>query len=547
MYDTVLASFPAELGLLVAIGCALLALHPAVIIVACVIVLAKLVVERLLRWPFVPAALALAAGIAGWNALAWALLAVALLFVVAFPHSRGPPAFTGPYGVAYIDAHLKADGCAVLVRALYPIDSSRPGLAAARYYAVMGREMCDALMALAPFPLNSGMFGFLLYPICLVRAHLRRGGDQAPMAKEVAKSSEGAPVVIFSNGILGSREQSFGVVGELVSRGMVVLCVEHTDRTAALARLPNGETVPFDVDLVAQEYAGLWATVWHVRRTQVDTRSLDFATLVRCVRALGRAGGEPGVVSAGPSDAGGAAEFARTLGGRLDASRIILAGHSMGAVTAIAAACRVSPPVRAILCLDPATTWLPDEASRVAFCGLPDSSGRVLLQMPGSQFWRPSRTSLEDVLAFVVFSDGWARYLQEGNYHAEVKEHLASGHMAPGSEFVILAGLTHMSFTDIASLMPLWLVHRLGMVDSAMNTQRECLRIRSHLLRFLEAHGLCPVTTPTGPAALIAGLAAESGNDAAILERAVDARVVPPASNAKMGTSSVGCMKLCQP
>ena len=51
---------------------------------------------------------------------------------------------------------------------------------------------------------------------------------------------------------------------------------------------------------------------------------------------------------------------------RLDSSRVVLIGHSFGGATVLTAAARAaraahSQPVRAVVALDPATGWLPDD------------------------------------------------------------------------------------------------------------------------------------------------------------------------------------------
>lgn len=92
-----MASRPAELGLVVAVGASLLHLHPLAAPFTLAAVAAKLVLERALRWPFAPAALALAFGQLpyGWLA-SWPLLALAAPLVWVFVQPLGPPDFTGP-------------------------------------------------------------------------------------------------------------------------------------------------------------------------------------------------------------------------------------------------------------------------------------------------------------------------------------------------------------------------------------------------------------------------------------------------------------------
>jgi hypothetical protein len=314
----ILSSRSVELGLIGSIGATTLLTHPTLAAATTTIVVAKLVAERAMRWPFTPAALALAVGRLpmAWP-LALLLLVLACVLVCVFIQPKGPPDFTGRYAVGYADAHLLVDGTPVLVRALFPIEHS--ARRRAPYYAVRGKRFCSAMMGMgSPPPLNRPMFAFLMQHLCLLRTNLisvnyhadrephgehegseeREGSEKGTKVKSSGSSSSSssvgsamrmavphAPAIVFSHGLSSSREQYVGLLGEWASRGMVVFCVEHTDGSAVLARFPDGTDLPFSFQERELSRASEQQHV-DARRRQLERRSVEVVAALHAARAL---------------------------------------------------------------------------------------------------------------------------------------------------------------------------------------------------------------------------------------------------------------------
>jgi dienelactone hydrolase len=120
------------------------------------------------------------------------------------------------------------------------------------------------------------------------------------------------PVVVFTHGYTGTFTDYTFLFEDLASRGYVVASVDHTFEATAV-EFPDGRFV--------ESVFGS-----HLRNTmRADEQSMDYAVSVR-LNDLNF------VVNALESlNAGGSSMFA----GKLDMSRVALAGHSLGGMTAI--------------------------------------------------------------------------------------------------------------------------------------------------------------------------------------------------------------------
>ncbi|KDD71210.1 hypothetical protein H632_c5548p0, partial [Helicosporidium sp. ATCC 50920] len=77
---------------------------------------------------------------------------------------------------------------------------------------------------------------FTTLALFFVRLDLTPGAPLAPL-----HSSKGRPIVFFSHGLGGFRSLYSFLCSEIASQGFIVCSVEHTDGTAAAARLPFGK------------------------------------------------------------------------------------------------------------------------------------------------------------------------------------------------------------------------------------------------------------------------------------------------------------------
>lgn len=130
-----------------------------------------------------------------------------------------------------------------------------------------------------------------------------------------ASGAKAVPLVFFSHGnMFGTRFSSSFQTIELASHGYVVVAVEHPE-TALVAVNPEGSFVPFKDSFSAlpHDYAA------HNKASTpiIDEQTRDIAFVLEQMKQLGEAG------SAGP------------FAGRIDFSRLGIAGHSFGGATAI--------------------------------------------------------------------------------------------------------------------------------------------------------------------------------------------------------------------
>lgn len=400
--------------------------------------------------------------------------------------------------MGFVDAQLQVGDVAVIVRALYP--TPKGGRARrSPYYSVQGQRVCAAMMACgSPPPLNRPLFSFLMDHLCLLRVSIRQGGTELPLCVPAP-----APVLVFSHGLTSTREHYLGIVGELASRGVVVLCVEHTDGTSALARFPDGGSLAYSTREREMERADATAYL-HARRRQLELRSLELIAAMDAARALGGATDAP-ELRAGPRDAGGAAVLLALLRGRVDADAIVAAGHSMGAATAVAAAVRATAAVRACVLLDPATDWLPDEPARAALVGEGGARVACTAQAAGHCPLLPSVRGLEQTAVLTLFSEEWRRSRFGMPHH--VRAHVAARGHGPGSEFAYVKGTSHVGFSDVPSTMPAAVARALRFVMADVDATQAILRVRGRVVSFLERLELCAPAPAMGELAAAAAMA----------------------------------------
>ena len=81
------------------------------------------------------------------------------------------------------------------------------------------------------------------------------------------------PVIVYSHGLSGTRELSTSMAMALAAQGYIIACVEHTDRSCALARFMNTDTISYDdsYDALEKQHgtAILTAARWRQTRERV--------------------------------------------------------------------------------------------------------------------------------------------------------------------------------------------------------------------------------------------------------------------------------------
>lgn len=507
------ATLRAELGLAALLGAHFATSNARLGAASAAMLLVKLGVERGLRWPFTPvvvAAIAKASGVGG-VVLPWCALLLGAAFSSVFPQPMGIPPPTGPSAVAYVDVLVESPtGMPVNMRIYYPTPGGTVGRRGSAYFAPLLQpwRTCSAMMAVgAPPPLNRRPFRSVMFQhmrllscACLPPLPSPPGAPVRPRPLAVARGARGAPALVFSHGLTAGREQYTGLLSEYASHGVVVLALEHDDGSAAIARYPSGGCTLHSSAQKQLEATNPQAYVWS-RREQVEHRAVEACAALDLLRALSDApDAAPGQIRSSPRGRPSDANSVRALlSRRIDRERIGVMGHSMGAATAAAAACRARHVPRACILLDTALDWTPDEAVRHALVGAETDAHFTPVSPTHATRERAVRT-LSEVPTLALYSEEW---LDAGIGHPRrVREHLLAGEgFAPGSVFVGIRGVGHVGLSDIPALLPVWLATGLKFTREA-TPHEACARLRSLTLRFLARHmALSSVQPPTSRSA----------------------------------------------
>lgn len=233
------------------------------------------------------------AGLMAATAASWAMLPAPVLPQPAGRYAVGTQVLRWTDPARLEDATTDpADHRDVIVQAWYPAAS-----AAARGPKV---PYLDGLGRLPPSVMDVPRFAF------------RRFGETrvpATAAAPVSADRRAWPVVVFSHGHGAARGVYTALLTDLASRGYVVLAVDHPYE-AAVTQLADGRVVGFTLDADGDD----GDRVAYMER-QVLVRAAD-------VRFILDQLGRPNAL--GP-----------ILAGRLDPTRVALAGHSFGGATAV--------------------------------------------------------------------------------------------------------------------------------------------------------------------------------------------------------------------
>lgn len=156
---------------------------------------------------------------------------------------------------------------------------------------------------------------FLFHPLSLART---RAVANAPLA-----AGGKLPVAILSHGLGGVANMYTIMASELASQGYIVVLPTHNDHSACVAELRTTR-IPF-------KRIPLGAEGETRRREQLQARTAEVEFLLQKLPQMDKAG---------------------PYAGRLDLERIALVGHSFGGATALLAATRHAPLVKAVVVHD---------------------------------------------------------------------------------------------------------------------------------------------------------------------------------------------------
>ena len=332
------------------------------------------------RWQLTPFYAALVAATVGWWFTACALMASSLLarLLVPLPDPRGLPG-PHPIGVVDFEATLPSASQPAFGRLLYPAATPHTEvssyMALQRHYTASGLSRAFVAIASPPF-LRPYLPVWVLDHWNAVTIPAKRAAPPARLAS--------LPVVVFSHGLTASRETSQSLALSLAANGALVVLLEHTDRSGALARLLDGSVIPFDPAVFALGSDPPTAAYLDARRQQTALRVEDVRRHLAVLQSVHRDDGEASLAFDGLTTEEGASVLAG-LKGRLAIGQVALGGHSFGGCTALMLACEMmlaarrdssdAPPalpagkvteaqykdvaLGAVFSLDPALDWLP--------------------------------------------------------------------------------------------------------------------------------------------------------------------------------------------
>ncbi|ASA21482.1 alpha/beta hydrolase family protein [Paenibacillus donghaensis] len=231
---------------------------------------------------------------------------------------------------------------------------------------------------------------------------------------KVSSAEKKYPVLLFSHGLTGFRNQNTFQAEELASQGYIVAGIDHAYGAAAVV-YPGGETaklqLPEDSGFAAYEAT---MKIW------VEDASFVLDKLERLA-----ASGKP----------------AEDVASRLDLEQIGMYGHSFGGATAAQMLMQDSR-IKAALNMD-GTLYGPD---------IPEQGlGKPYLQMNGEQSIDKAAfdTTLDEAVRVSGRTrDSFEQFWQES---AQRREHAIAG----GGYSLVLANTDHMSFTDFYLFSPL--------------------------------------------------------------------------------------------
>jgi platelet-activating factor acetylhydrolase len=147
------------------------------------------------------------------------------------------------------------------------------------------------------------------------------------------------PTAIFSHGLGGNRNAYSYLAGSLASYGVVVICPEHRDGSAALTLIRDPQSQNHKRTRRVVPYVRLPHTqvreIWDARNNQLRIRLWELGLIFEALTAIDRGDGPTIASNLNHSTPQAAlAQFTNALD-ILEPGKVIFSGHSFGAVTAV--------------------------------------------------------------------------------------------------------------------------------------------------------------------------------------------------------------------
>ncbi|EAQ90545.1 hypothetical protein CHGG_02480 [Chaetomium globosum CBS 148.51] len=149
------------------------------------------------------------------------------------------------------------------------------------------------------------------------------------------------PTMLFSHGLGGNRNAYSHLAGSLASHGVVVVCPEHRDGSAALTLVRDPQSRAPQTTQHAVPYLRIAHTqtpdAWSARTKQLRVRLWELGLLFEALTALDRGAAttpssQPKLINLTTAPPSALAQFAHALDIHTP-GRVLFAGHSFGAAT----------------------------------------------------------------------------------------------------------------------------------------------------------------------------------------------------------------------
>lgn len=372
-------------------------------------------------------------------------LAVATALPITFPVFRFPHP-TGPHRIGTVTYHW--------------IDTSRPEILGADPYGP--RELMVQVWYPAkagpssprapyvPDPRALGPLARMLHLPQFVGQHFKYVTTNAVPSGQVAAERSGHPVLLFSPGRGGFRQESTGMFEELVSYGYVVAAIDHPYASSGVV-FPDGRFATLDPRLLPGPGGGIPADRKFYEEIVVPYLARDVVFALDQLAAVNRA--DPNGI----------------LTGQLDLLRVGMFGPSLGGLVG-AEACFLDPRLQALLAMD---------------VHMPADVVRAGLKQPTMLIGREAKW---------MQLEGWS----QGEIDQIQTTTRALYERLPGDGYLVrVPGIFHNNFSDAALYSPL--MPRLG-ITGPIDGDRASRIIDSYAVAFFDRHlkGL-PVALLDGP------------------------------------------------
>ena len=261
------------------------------------------------------------------------------------------PHYRGKYTVGFIDVEAESSqDIGVFMRIFYPTtDDQRKKAYSSSWLPNYWRYSrgYGAFLKLSSF-----LSAILVYPVLSLIS--LPCVEFAPVLKE--EVPEKLPVAIFSHGLGGARTTYSNICGNLASRGMIVVAIEHGDGSACVTARSGNIHIPYEHPDIDNLKDGETKESYGVkfRSSQLAHRCTEVKDVIESLKHLSK--GEMRERQHADFDVAKAETHKMTLQsfrGKLDFNNMALIGHSFGAATSINYLKDGGDPFKCAVLLDP--------------------------------------------------------------------------------------------------------------------------------------------------------------------------------------------------